>query len=247
MQGYVPQVYLKRKPKLNIKLIVALVLVIFLCGTVLIISLGKNKSYDVFERTTFYYVSAKSSKKNKDLEHLSSSVKSLGGAGITIKHKENYYMIVNVYLDKSDAEEIAASIKSQFVDSEVVEVKIDSISKQNKSEIKSNSELKRFFKLFNNMIQDIQNTQMMYLSGEITESELCKEIINYKMKLEDSKVMLKEIETSVSKLVQEYQNMLSIYFEKFFNEFFGCIKKHSILCDFVVNLTIVKTNLFDNL
>jgi hypothetical protein len=89
---------------------------------------------------------------------------------------------------------------------------------------------------------------MKFLSGEITENDLCSRFLSLKFGIDDLIGEIKLTEDNVYKsLTLNYVSLEEMYFSSFFNNFFESDKKSSILCEFVVGLMLLKIDFFNNL
>ncbi len=225
-----------------------LILIIFIIVIIFISNYIKNKSNKVFLEDSFFLVYVEKSKNVKELENLQDNLKELGGAGKIYQKDNFYYLISNVYKSQDSAKTVVENHKAVYKNANILEIKTKKLEKKTIRKYKENEINLKFVKHLNYTIEAILNYQIQFLSGEITENDLCSSLLTIKFDLDDLLSEIKLSEDNVYKeLVLNYSNIEQMYFSSFFNNFFDSDKKTSILCEFVVGIIILKIDFFNNL
>lgn len=247
MQDVVTGRVFKKRHKINFMPVLSFILiVVFSC--ILVASLVIKKSNKIFEEKSFFFVSATKSRKQNELASSKDLVETLGGAGYVLENKGNFYLTVNVYSNKTDANEISSSINSAFASSEIVELKSSALSKQKQILIRQNEAILNFIKFYDKFIDDFLEMELNYLAGKITSSNLTKEIISKKLILQEYETKFCEIEqTDIVQSAKVVISLVLTHLDNFLLKFFESTKKNSILCLLAVNLAIVRVEMFDYL
>ena len=248
LQDYVPLKRAKNKRKTLIISAIIISVIILLFLIIYFVIFTKSKSKKEFLETSIYYVCAAKSKNKKELENMQDDVKNFGGAGKIYQKDEMYYLVLNAYYDKNSADLVAENNKEIYQDVNVLELKTKGVSNKTINKFKKSEVNFRFLKKMNSDLNAILDLQMKYLSGDITENDLCSKLLTLKFDNDDLIYDIKNFEENEFKdLVLNYANLKEIYFSTFFNSFFESDKKSSVICEFVVNLTLLKVDFFNNL
>ena len=248
MQVYVTHKVLKKKQFNFVRFaIFSAIAIVF----ALVIFLGfylNSKHNQVFKQQTFYFVCAAKTKGTKELENMQDDVKTLGGAGKIYKTDNYNYLILNVYLDEEAAKEVLEKNREVYPNGVIFELKTNKIKDSIKRKVKNEETAYKFVKKFNSNIEEISELMFKYLSGSISENSLCSKILTIKFNLDDLSDEMKKIDNSeIGEVVKNYLNLELMYFSSFFNDFFDSDKKSSVVCDFMVCLSLLKIDFFNNL
>ena len=128
------------------------------------------------------------------------------------------------------------------------ELKKKTITKKVKRQIKSDGFVFSYIKKHNDFKKQVMSLSLNYLSGKISENKLCMEILDLKFKLDEiNDEVSKLVGSEVYKIIKNQVNLEMYYYSAFFDDFFKSDKKDSVLCDFVVNLSILGIDFFNNL
>lgn len=121
-------------------------------------------------------------------------LKNLGAGNVVFKEKDKFYLVVNVYLDISSAEEIKNNLKTYFPDAWILRLKTKKINTQTIKRIKESVVVEQFLKQMYQMGNDFQNLHMNYLAGKTSESEFISLMLKNKLELEKfaSQMQLKD-------------------------------------------------------
>ena len=248
MQESVTFKRLKKRKNNHLKIVIIFFVIAIFSAIIAIGFYLKKKQDSVFFQQSFYFVYASKSKKTSSLEKMQDKLKELGGAGKIYKKDEYYYLIINVYLNEELASQVASDNKAVYESVGVLEIKTKKLNRNSKNAMKNNESALDYVKKFNKSIDEISELQIKYLSSEISENDLCSDILTMKFNFEDLNDSLKIADDSeIKNLVNNYLNLNLMYYSSFFNTFFDSTKKVSVLCEFVVNLTLLKVDLFNNL
>lgn len=247
MQGYVPLDMSAKRKKIKLFSILSFLLIAILI-VFLVLLIPKQKDEKFFKQKSYFFVYATKSQKSGSLASMQDLLISLGGAGVTYSFNDNYFLIANVYVTDSDAEQIKNNILSTFNDAGVIEVKTKEVSAKKKNLIKDNEKVFNLVKFIYEFLDFYQTDLINYLSGTLTDSKLCSKLIEKKLELENIIEKLKQSEMSVlEKNAINVGEIILVHFNNFFNNFYISSKKESLATSLLVNITIERVNLFDNL
>lgn len=248
MQCYVPCVAHKKSQKNKIKSAFAVILVIFVFMFLFVFLVAMKKKIVCFEKQDFYLVSACQSKKEALCLEKKDLVKDLGGAGVVCFVKERYRLVVNAYLSKDDANEVAGKIKESFTETEVIKLSAKEISRKNAERFRKETSVYRFFKKKQAFFKEFLELEMKYLKGDISNGQMISQLISKKLEFE---TLLKEIESFNKKegflILRDGLNAFVLEFEKLFDSFFESRKKQSLICEFYVNLVKMNVQMCEKL
>ena len=249
MQYLVPPIKKRKQNKKGLLFKIIIIFLVLLFVLILLFGLFvRNKQNKEFEEQRFYFVCANKSRNLKEIEEMQENIQKLGGAGKVYFYNANYYLVINVYYDEESAKQVVEQNKEIYPNSLILEQKTKLLSKSVKQAIKNNTEIYEFLKYFNKLIYENYNLMFDYLNGNITENELCSKLLTLKFDFDDVNDRLsKSSSSSLKENVINYSNLLSLYYSSFFNSFFDSTKKGSIVCDFAVNLALLKIDFFNNL
>lgn len=233
---------LKNSTKTKIKSVIKVILIFLFAissSAVLIVIKKKNLLFDERE---IYFVSVASSKKESELETKSELLKNLGGANVIYNKDNTFYLIANVYLDLSDAEEIKSNLSAYFPESQVLKIKTKAVTRGNKKEIKSTS-AEDVFRYIYKLSKSFQDLQMAYLSGTIKESELISTVVKNRLDLENlSKV---NVESELAKLIVGFGEMFCLQMSNFLTNFSITKSKQNYVCNYFVGFYINFIEMYD--
>lgn len=250
MQESVSLIRYKNKPKLNLKIIVAICLGVMFGGVIILSFYIKNRQIDVFKQQSFYYVYAYKSKKAKTLEKYQDLLKETGGAGKICRFEDNYYLIINVYLSEEFAQSVVSKNLDQYIDCGVIEVKSKSFSKISKNKLKRDEVLVSMIKNLNNDIFKLESFMIEYLNEKVSDNHLCSQILKMQFDLDylkNSSISADEDGRTDLSIIASYLDLELVYYSNFINDFLYSSKKSSVLCEFFVDLTLLKLDFFNNL
>lgn len=233
---------LKYSTKTKIKSVIKVIFIFLFAissSAVLIVIKKKNLLFDERE---IYFVSVASSKKESELETKSELLKNLGGANVIYNKDNNFYLIANVYLDLSDAEEIKSNLSAYFPESQVLKIKTKAVTRGNKKEIKSTS-AEDAFRYIYKLSKSFQDLQMGYLAGTIKESELISTVVKNRLDLENlSKV---NAESELAKLIVGFGEMFCLQMSNFLTNFSITKSKQNYVCNYFVGFYINFIEMYD--
>lgn len=247
MQDYVP---LKRNNKTSQMRIISVISIIFIFFIFLIFLafVLHFKRDKMFKQTTFYFVYAEKSQNSSDLENLSEKIKNLGGAGKIFQYEKYYYLILNVYNDEESAENVVKNNKEIYENISVLKLSSKKISYKTAKTIKQSAPSVSYIKNLNLAFNEIYQQGLEYLAGKISDNDLCVAILKLKFDLEDDILMLKTDKSQkYSAICYEFANLEQMYFNSFFDKVFDSDIKTSVLCEFMVQMALLKLDFFNNL
>ena len=248
MQDYVPLKRVKNKREMLIFSAIIFIFIILICVIVFVSIWLNKKSKKEFLETSMFFVCANVSKNKKELENMQDNVKDFGGAGKIYQKDEFYYLIINSYFDKDSAELVVNNNKKVYENIQILELKTKTISNKIRKNFKKQEINYKFLKKMNKNLSESFDLQMKFLSGEITDNDLCSKLLTLKFDNDDLIDEIKAAEDNdYGDLVLNYANLEAMYFASFFNNFFESDKKSSVICEFVVSLALLKVDFFNNL
>lgn len=201
-----------------------------------------------FNETKFYFVCAKKSKNVKELENMVDELKKVGGSGKIYKHNVYNYLIINIYLNEEYAKVVLSDSLKKYPSAEILELKTKKLKSRMKLILKKEELAYLFIKKFNAQIDDILNLALRFLSQEMSENELCSKLFSLKFDIEQINDKINDIDDAeIKNIIRTNISLMMVYYSNFINSFFGSDKKNSILCEFCVNLVVLKLDLFNNL
>lgn len=247
MQDYVPLKRLRKVPKMRIISLVSVIFIFFIILIFLALALYFKRD-KVFKQTTFYFVYAEKSRKSNELEVLSEKVKNLGGAGNVIQYENCYYLILSVYSDEKSAENVVKNNKEIYENISFLKLSSKKISYKTAKKIKWSAQCVSYIKNLNLAVNEIYQLELKYLSGKISDNDLCVAVLKLKFDLEDVVLMLKPNKAEkYSALCYEFASLEQMYFNLFFDKVFDSDIKTSVLCEFMVQMALLRLDFFNNL
>lgn len=247
MQGYVPLNKSCRRRKIKLISVISFILIAILI-VFLIFLIPKQKSEKYFKQKSYYFVYVAKQQKANSFSEMQDLLVSLGGAGVIYNNSDNYYLLVNVYFDEDDANEIKNNIEGTFEQADFIEIKTKEISSKKKNLIKENEYVFDLVKFLYDFLEFYEGFSLSYLSGNLTDSKFCAGLIEKRLELEQ---IIKNISDNNSSVLDGNAmtcgELLLIHFNNFFNNFFDSSKKESLVCALGVNMVIERIELFDNL
>ena len=274
MQQTVSKRYLSRRQLKNVNLIIIVfvILIITMCLvlTPIVISI-KKRPKKIFDEKKFYLVYSHKNLKQNEVKKHQDIIKKLGGSGDIYHHKDYYYLITSLYLDKSDADSVKNNIKTNFKDAGVLQITIKKISKNKQIIFFDNPVLLNFIKFQSELLEKISNYQILYLSGEIQSREIISSLLEKKLELERIITETEKLNNDIKKNNNQNdknsksstinaekisavtndcllaQKLYLLYFNNFLNVFFESLKKDSLLCELACNIALVYYDFCNNL
>lgn len=248
MQDYVPLKRVKDRREMLIFSAIIFIFIILICVIIFVSIWLNKKSKKEFLETSIFFICANVSKNKKELENMQDNVKDFGGAGKIYQKDEFYYLIINSYFDKESAELVVNNNKKVYENIQILELKTKTISNKIRKNFKKQEVNFKFLKKMNKNLSETFDLQMKFLSGEITDNDLCSKLLTLKFDNDDLIDEIKAAEDNdYGDLVLNYANLEAMYFASFFNNFFESDKKSSVICEFVVSLALLKVDFFNNL
>ena len=248
MQDYVPLKRVKDRREMLIFSAIIFIFIILICVIIFVSIWLNKKSKKEFLETSMFFVCANVSKNKKELENMQDNVKDFGGAGKIYQKDEFYYLIINSYFDKESAELVVNNNKKVYENIQILELKTKTISNKTRKKFKRQEINYKFLKKMNKNLSETFDLQMKFLSGEVTDNDLCSKLLTLKFDNDDLIDEIKAVEDNdYGDLVLNYANLEAMYFASFFNNFFESDKKSSVICEFVVSLALLKVDFFNNL
>ena len=247
MQDLVTVKKVKRKKKVNWISVATFFVVLFLI-IALIVTVPERQRDKNFEEVSYYFVYACKSPKENTLSSNKTLLKSLGGGGNIYFFRNQYYLLVNVYLSKEDADDVKEGIKSTFADAGVISIKSKEPSVKKIQTYKKQVEIFSFVQFLFKFTKEFSNEQLKYISGKTTDADFAQFVLARYMKMKEIKNNLSKAEkTGEVECVFNYINQCEFCFDEFFDVFFQSQKKKSLVCEFYINIIFCRVEMFDNL
>lgn len=224
----------KHRRKTRIKSVVKAILIFLfaITSSIFFVSL-KKKSLMYLERD-FYFVSVASSKKSSDLETKSELLKNLGGASVIYNKNGVYYLVANVYLDLSSAEEIKSNLSKYFRETEVLTVKVKAISKKDRKALSQN---KQALKFLYDLSFEFSDLQIGFLLGDVSEGNLISNMVKHRLNIEKTKTNLIK-DTKHSETIEGFCDLFSTQISNFLSGLTTSKSKQNYVCNFFVSFYI---------
>lgn len=183
------------------------------------------------------------------LESTQDLVKKLGGAGVVYKYHNTYHLVTSFYLDVREAKEIATGLAESYQNAGILTLKVDKISRSARNTVSNNHYALEFLKNLYHLTNDMQEDSMKYLSGNLAESDLCRNLLKEKLKFQELLENISEIksEDTIFESLYESNARLLEYIDSFFDRFYQSSKKRSLVCELGLNIAIEYFELFNNL
>lgn len=197
----------------------------------------QKKKLVMFEERIFYFVSAYSSRKEKDLDMQKELLKNLGGASVIYKNSDKYYLIANVYLDLESAEEIRDNLRNYFADAEILKVKTKKIEKSNRKCINLDYNAKNLVKYLYNLSKDYQNLQMDYLQGLISQGSFLAKLSKVRLELDGLNKLINSDKEPL-KTILASSELIGLGLTNFLSSFELSASKQNYICNYFVGFYI---------
>ena len=213
--------------------------------TIVFVLIFSNRS-SPFDSLEFYFVYTDYSEKPSELENKAQGLKQLGGAGVVQNFNEKYYLVLCVYSEKEDAEEVRENILNRYKDSGVLQVKRKKIKGSIKREIKQNEKLYSCFKIVSGIATEAIAISMEYLSGKIAADRVITKFLDIKLNLDEVSRETGTNSVLFEKILREALVERALI-ENFLNTFYQASKKNSIVLSLASNLVKSSIELVNNL
>lgn len=246
MQVSVTSKNIRKSNKRKIKSTISAILIL-LCATISSIALiCARKKYLVYDERCLYFVSATSSKKEKQLSVHQELFKNLGGANVVYKHEQNYYLIAGVYLDLGSAEEIKNNLSAYFSESEVLKIKTKKVNVSLRKMIKKGKGSEEFVRFIYSLPKKYQEIQMNYLAGKITDGEFLSKLVRIRLNLNE---MVENIEVlnEISEKLAGFGVLYLMKMTSFLNGFEISQNKQNYISNYFVSFYINYEEMFNSL
>ncbi len=245
LQVCVTQKVKRKIGSVQIKSAVCLILFFLIFGTILISIIVSRKKENLFYGQNLYFVYTSKTKNVSSLENEKDMIKNLGGAGVVFLHKKEYYLICNVYLKKDEAEEIKKNIAENYHNAGILEISAKKI--KNIKHFKQNENSKNMLRFIKNNLIELTQTEIDFISGNISEGKLGAWALSKKQTLEQ--MISKNIEASeeITRNMCSYAKLIVFQYDNFLNQFYVKSNKQSLFCEFVVNFSLIFADMWNYL
>ncbi len=175
-------------------------------------------------------------------------LKKLGGANVVHFHKNEYYLLVNVYLNKDEAEEVVSNIKPTFANAGVVRISTSVFSKASRNQILSNFKLKNTLKRISSNFDEVLSYEMGYLAGKISESDVISKFVMHRVEFSKLKEQLLASEGILETATANYLKIFLLHYDNFFDKFYSQTNNREyLICKLATELIISQIELINNL
>lgn len=223
--------------KSRIKSAITTILIFLFAIISSVVLIVQKKKLVMFEEQMFYFVSAYSSRKEKDLDMQKELLKNLGGANIVYFYSDKYYLIANVYLDLESANEIKSNLSKYFVDAEILKIKSKKIEKASRRVVNSNLSTKNLFKFLFNLCKDYQGLQFKFLNGEVSQSAFLTDLSRVRLELDGLNKNMSN-ENDVVKTIRASSELIELGLTKFLTGFELATSNQNYICNYFVSFYI---------
>lgn len=236
----------KKFDKSKIKSVVSTILVFLFAIISTAILISHRKKSLAFDSKYFYFISVASANKESLLENKKELVKNLGGANVVYKQDGNYHLLVNVYLDFQSAEEIRQSLLGYFPDAKILKIKTTKITKTKVKKIRKHLENEKLIRFLYNLVGDFEELEMSYLSGEISDGEIIKYMLKYKLELEKINDSI-AFDDEISIKCLEFGELINLHLTNFLSGFDISKSKQNYVCNYFVGFYLNYIEMFNSL
>ena len=245
LQVCVTQKVKRKISSAQIKSAICVILFFLILGTILISLIVSRKKENLFYGQNLYLVYTSKTKNVSSLENEKDMVKNLGGAGVVFLFKKEYYLICNVYLKKDEAEEIKKGIAENYNNAGILEISAKKV--KNIKHFKQNEDSKNMLKFIKNNLFELAQTEIDFISGNISEGKLGAWALSKKQELEQ--LISKNIETNdeIVRNLCSYAKLIVLQYDNFLNQFYIKSNKQSLFCEFVVNFSLIFADMWNYL
>lgn len=233
---------LSGKPQKNFKKIMIFVSVCVIAVLVPVIIISCENRNRLFAGREYYFVYTDSSSSIKDLSPHAERVKALGGAGEIEEIHNKYYLVVGVYAERADAEEIRENLSGEFKDAGILSVNSKKVASKTVKKIKSEPKLYEACRFLDDLADLSVEISMEYMSGKLTENEIQTKFIDLRLQAEEF-INSVVSESDLGKEITKELGREKVLIETFLNAFFQSNKRQSLLLSLAVNLTKNKCEL----
>lgn len=245
LQVCVTQKVKRKISSAQIKSAICVILFFLILGTILISLIVSRKKENLFYGQNLYLVYTSKTKNVSSLENEKDMVKNLGGAGVVFLRNKEYYLICNVYLKKDEAEEIKKGIAENYNNAGILEISAKKV--KNIKHFKHNEDSKNMLKFIKNNLFELAETEIDFISGNISEGKLGAWALSKKQELEQ--LISKNIETNdeIVRNMCSYAKLIVLQYDNFLNQFYIKSNKQSLFCEFVVNFSLIFADMWNYL
>lgn len=245
-QVYVPQGKEKKHGKLSIKSVIMMILIFILFFAFMIALVSRKKQEVVFNAKEYHFVYALKNSKKLLVQDEASKIKQFGGAGVVLNSSNEYYLILNVYLEKKEADEIANKIKSNYEGAGVLSLKSAELSKFKRKATQNNS-LASAIKKNDEMLENFLDLQLEFMSGKLSEGKFSSMLVKQKLEISELETNYAKSDNKNLQLVSYHLDLMLLHYQNFFDKFFGNYNKEYLVCELAVNLANSNLEMLNNL
>ena len=234
--------------QIRIKSVIITILFFIICVTLFVVMFSLKKKEDKFLPTYYYFVYVGKYKKQSMLFTQKEGVKKNGWASVIYKHKNYYYLLLNVYTEKSEADAIASELEDLFSNVSVVRISTSKISKNIKNTILKDFEVKNALKYLEEYINHITQYLKNCLSSEVLVSDIISEIVNYKLMLNGLKSRLVNSQSYLGGVISSYIDRYLNIFDDFLHKFYTqANNRRHLICKISIELILTKIEMINNI
>lgn len=228
--------------------VITLILFFLILVVVLLVFINNKKKENLFLPVNYYFVYADKHRKEQMLYTKKEEVKKLGGANEIYLHKNEHYLIVNVYLDKSEAETVLKNIKQKYSNAGVLRITTSTFSKSIKKEIVNSYEIKNTLKRVNSNFKEVLEMQMGLLSDIEKKNNVISILARHRLEIYELKSKFEKNESVFGKIIVKYMDIDLIFYEEIFEKYYAQSgNRVHLLNNFAVKLALNQIKLINNL
>lgn len=247
-QVYVPRKNNRNKIKSVIKSAFAMILIFFLILLFVLIFAKLRKKENNFLPLSFYFVYSSKYRKESMLYTERELLKKSGGACEIYYHKNQYYLMFNVYFEKEKAEEVLQNLKEKFPNAGVLRITTKSFSKKAKREIQGSFELKNALKHIKSDFDEVLEVQNSFVLKEKDSGKVMQALTRQKLNLQVLSKRLNGAENEMCDLVAGFIEMKLLCYEEFFEKFYTqTSNREYLLSKIATKLAIIQIKMINNL
>lgn len=247
------QVYVTGKEKRNhflsrIISTVILIFIFFIMVVLFLVVLQNKKKDNLFLQKEFYFVYAYKFRKESVLYDKKEEVKKLGGANEIYLHRNEHYLIVNVYLKRNEAESVLKEVKMQFSSAGILRLYSSKFSKNAKQEVFDNFEIKNSLKRIDTLDLQAMNLQVDFLSLKKVKSDIVSEMSKNRVELLSIAEKLSNNKCAAAEIISNHVNLELMYYSEFFEKYYAQTKNRAhLIGSLAVKLALNQIKMINNL
>ena len=247
MQYSVP--YRVEKKRGKARVVVAAVLCVTIIFVMMFVFLAKSKKTELFRERSFYLVYVY---KSKDIESLYTGaeiIKFMGGAGIIYDYKGVQYVLTSLYFDYAEATQVLERLKKNFAEAGIIDVYTKVVGSRIRQQVNSEHILREYYEKLQHFMEELFEMGMSYASGKLPETELCRNLMAWKMKIMNIRDELRELAKDSQIAEKTYISSVEVVklLDEFFQNFYGSRIKKALVYKLSTEISLKFADTVNNL